>query len=632
MASIFFLWTCGSPALGKVPEIRVSASPNPVSQGENVSLKISVRLSSTEQISAPTFQAPGFTIVGKNSSLDITTTMIGNKISPQRRNTYIYILSPRSVGKHIISDIRVRVGSGVYRASNLTIDVKKGNKRRSTQLLARQQPQQPNRSRGNTARGNTARRNQGRNNPNNNSNSSNIKVSLELSKRVVFIGEPIIAEYYVYDFNSVRGLSVKQWPTFDGFWKEDLEIPSSRHEFRSVYKDGKRMRRALLARFALYPLKVGNIAVDTLTANVDVAVRNRANNFPGFSNFTFFNFNGVQRKILTSKKDFVVVDPLPKKGRPANFTGAVGKFQFTINSSRNQVMEDEAITLKVHVQGTGNFQAIERPNIKLPPEFEIYDTETKVQQHARRGERIPLRKEKRFNTLVIPRKAGLYTIPSIEWSFFDVEEKKYKTINTRAIEIRVTENKNRVSKGPDLVEGMDKVYVEPNKEYRYLKSVEEIQSSSTIVTKGRLEKATQVLALANFLLVLALLGSPASNFIQNRFSVSPRKAKIRAAIYGLSKGRKNKQMNGRELEKAIYTYISICLQKDSSGMTNQEIREDWTKSGVGANELDAPSIEVLTQWLEDCQESQFALYSKVNRKELLKNMKTMGILLKAKLT
>ena len=71
-------------------------------------------------------------------------------------------------------------------------------------------------------------------------------------------------------------------------------------------------------------------------------------------------------KTVSAGSSLINVRPLPIDGKPKDFSGAVGDFNFEIKSNKNKLIIDEAFQLNVIVSGRGNFNLYDDPKIALP--------------------------------------------------------------------------------------------------------------------------------------------------------------------------------------------------------------------------------------------------------------------------
>ena len=138
------------------------------------------------------------------------------------------------------------------------------------------------------------------------------------------------------------------------------------------------------------------------------------------------------KKTIVAPSLTLQVDPLPE--RPANFSGAVGKFDISASLTPKEIKTNDALTLRVTVSGAGNMKLMKAPAAQFPKDFETYDAKitdkTKIGKGGASG-------NKTFDYLAVPRHAGQYTVPAVEFCYFDTQAKAYKTIKTESFTVDV---------------------------------------------------------------------------------------------------------------------------------------------------------------------------------------------------
>ena len=130
--------------------------------------------------------------------------------------------------------------------------------------------------------------------------------------------------------------------------------------------------------------------------------------------------------------DYISVDPLPQ--RPADFSGGVGKFNISATIDKKEVKAGEPINIRVVVGGIGNLKLLKQPIIEFPKDFDQYDAKitdkTRLTANGLEGNMI-------YDFLAVPRNQGQYTIPAIEFTYYDTSSSRYKTIKTQPFTIKV---------------------------------------------------------------------------------------------------------------------------------------------------------------------------------------------------
>jgi tetratricopeptide (TPR) repeat protein len=155
----------------------------------------------------------------------------------------------------------------------------------------------------------------------------------------------------------------------------------------------------------------------------------------------FFDDYRTIRKRVTSQEVTVNVSPLPS-GAPASFAGGVGKFEISASLSKDVLKTHEAGSLVVTVTGTGNVSLLEAPKVSFPPDMEVYDTKI-----SDRIDKSGISGSKYYEFPFIPRSHGDFVIEPIKYSYYDVNTKKYVTLETPAIPLTVEKGNETESAG-----------------------------------------------------------------------------------------------------------------------------------------------------------------------------------------
>jgi len=157
-----------------------------------------------------------------------------------------------------------------------------------------------------------------------------------------------------------------------------------------------------------------------------------------FFNDDFFNrfFGGVEeRQIeLATKPRRIRVDPLPEKGRPKDFSGAVGQFELSVKATPTEVEVGDPITLEMTVSGRGNFDRVATPSLADDAGWRTYDASDTFKPSDVSG----YRGVKRFEQPVVPETPRIKAIPALRFSYFDTRKKQYATLVSKSIPIKVT--------------------------------------------------------------------------------------------------------------------------------------------------------------------------------------------------
>jgi hypothetical protein len=260
-----------------------------------------------------------------------------------------------------------------------------------------------------------------------------------VNKKKVYEQEAILLTYKIYTTVNLTNVSGKM-PDLKGFHSQEVEMPKGNREFQLEHYNGRNYRTIVWSQYVLFPQQSGQLEIPSITFEGTVA--QRVQNYDPFE--AFFNggssFVNVQKPIRTPKLT-IDVSPLPS-GRPASYYGGVGDFSISSSISTTELQENEAVTLKLIISGTGNMKLIKTPEVKFPADFEIYDPKVDNKFSLKAG---GLSGNKVIEYLAIPRHGGTYTIPSVEFSYFDVKSGSYKTLSTPEYTLNVAKGSNSTS-------------------------------------------------------------------------------------------------------------------------------------------------------------------------------------------
>jgi hypothetical protein len=125
--------------------------------------------------------------------------------------------------------------------------------------------------------------------------------------------------------------------------------------------------------------------------------------------------------------------PLPKENVPSSFNGAVGNFTMTASAGPTNVASGDPVTVKVQLAGRGALESLTLPEQPAWKDFKVYPPTTKVEAVDALG----LQGSKTFEQVVVPQSSTIKELPAIGFSFFDPEQKIYRTLAHAPIPIVV---------------------------------------------------------------------------------------------------------------------------------------------------------------------------------------------------
>lgn len=365
---------------------------------------------------------------GRSSSVQI----INGKRTESSQTTYSYVLRPIKAGRYTLPKARAVVGGKEIYSSAATVEVIGGGSGSSSDPApARQQePQKP------SAQGS--------------SSGQDVFMVLSLDKTDVVVGEPVKAVLKLYQRSDIVGFEGADFPDFDGFWSQETLAPANIQFVRETY-DGQIYNSAVLREYALIPQHSGTIEISPAELVCLVNVRVSSGGSSMFDGF-FDEYATVRKKVRTKPVE-VKVRPLPQ-GAPDTFAGGVGVFSVTASLTRDNLSAHEAASLILKVSGRGNISLLETPKITFPLDMEAYDPKV-TGSVASNG----LSGVKTYEYPFIPRSAGDFEIGPIMYTYYDIDQQKYVTVDAGTLSLSVARG-NDYDEGAVVMPGISRRNVE----------------------------------------------------------------------------------------------------------------------------------------------------------------------------
>ena len=364
------------------------------------------------------FRAPEFTefdvLSGPYTSTSSSTSFVNGRRTSSFEQTYTFMVMALQAGTFTIGPATVKVDGNQVQSNGVRIQV----------LPEDQQAQQSNQS-------SAVSHQDSQSSQSGQTSSENLFVRTIVSKTKVHEQEALMLTYKLYFANvDVAQLTNNtKLPEFTGFLKQEFDQGEIQTELE--HYNGRNYRTATLYRTILYPQHSGDIKIDPARFEAVLRVQTQQRVRSIFDDF-FGTYTNVT-KTLTAPGVTVHVSALPS-GKPAGFSGGVGKFTLTPSISQTELQANDAVTIRLDISGAGNMKLLKTPAIDWPEGFEPYDPKVTNNFNASAA---GVSGTKSIEYLAIPRSAGEYTIPAVKFSYFDIDEKAYKTLSTPEYTIRV---------------------------------------------------------------------------------------------------------------------------------------------------------------------------------------------------
>lgn len=375
-------------------QVKFEAEVSRTTIGVNERLRVDFKMNQDgDNFNPPNFT--NFTVVG-GPYQSISNSWINGKRTYQK--SYGYYLQPNARGKFTIGQAEILIEGKTYKTTPININVvaavdtpTDGN---NAEIIA----------------------------------SQSIHLVTKVSNENPYLNEGISVEYILYVSPDIN---VSQWrpvdnPKFADFWSENIDI--SRLDVKDGTYLGEPYRYVALRKTILYPQKTGKLTIEPLTLSVSVEVPSDRRDIFGRR-----LYETVQKRISASTKE-IEVKPLPQTGKPANFTGAVGSFNFSVTTNKQSLDATESLEAKVKVSGNGNLMLFQLPKLNLPASLEVYEPEhiedTRTNNNGVFGSITD-------TYTIVPQQKGKYPIEPVNFSYFDVNSESYKVLSSKELMINV---------------------------------------------------------------------------------------------------------------------------------------------------------------------------------------------------
>ncbi len=412
------------------------------------------------------------------------------------------------------------------------------------------------------------------------------------SAREALQNEQVTIEYQLFFRDGIQLRHSRLAGSWDagGFWREEFEV-DTRPIPKSVVENGLLYHMIVLKRVAVFPTRPGRLSIDPLKIETEAY-------FPFGSSDPFERFFSLRNQFetveLVSDPVHIDVRPLPS-GAPPSFSGAVGNFDMRATLDRSEVEIGEPIEVEITISGTGNLATLDLPPFRPPGIFERYDPDI-VTNIKRDGRRIA--GSKTFTYVLVPRSNGDFTMPSVEFAYFDPAMNRYQTRRAELGEVRAVGTAAPLAAG-STVEGLP---------------VDDIAGIITVASWESTGETPLHMSvwpyLVLFLPPLGLAGLYLYERRAHRLAHDTEFARGRIAHPLARKHLKKadallKQNEPRlfyeEIERAVMGFVGNRLNVAELGLTRAELDARLTHVGVAE-----PVRDSLKQLLSECDQAQYA--------------------------
>ena len=584
ISTVIGAWADGITFTANAPEVVVS--------GDQFRLSYTINSQKVRDFRAPSIQ--GFEVLmGPSRSTQSSTQIINGNVTSTSTITFTYILMAGKEGDYKIPGATIVADGNNYTSNSVEIKVLPPD-------------QSSGASSGSSARSSRNQVNSGK------ITDKELFMLATASKTNVYEQEAILLTYKVYTQVNLTALD-GDIPDLKGFHTQEVELPNQK-TFTLEHYNGRNYNTTIWRQLVLFPQQTGKIEIPSVTFEGTISQRvASADPFDAF--FNGGNYVNINKNIVTPKL-VIDVKELPV-GKPTNFSGGVGEFTISSSISTQDLKTNDAVTIKLVISGTGNMKLINTPEVAFPQDFEIYDPKVENKFNLTRN---GLAGSKVIEYLAIPRHAGTFTIPPIEFSYFDLKSQSYKTLKTDAYTLNVAKGEgnadqvvaNFTSKEDLKVLGQD---------IRYIKTGETNLTQKDDYFFGSMSYYMwYLIPLTLFIAFMAVYRKQAmenANVAKVRTKKANKVATKRMKNAGKLLAEKKSEAFYDEVLKALWGYISDKLSIPVSQLSKDNIEEELQKHQV--------SDELIKEFINNLNDCEFARYAPGNQDEKMDKIYSSAI-------
>lgn len=545
-----------------------------VETGERFRLDFSINAVG-ENFNSPSFS--DFTVLGGPFSSQSTSFVFDNgKASQSVSTVFSYTLLPKKEGKFTIGKATITVDGKEYTSSPITIEVVKGESSSNNNINSENIPTDIN---------------------------NDIFIQYNIDKTNVYKGEQINVSLKIYDGvkaktrgdGGLNGLSNYKGPDLKGFYSNIIMDPTQNALPNIENIKGKVYYTFKIWHAILYAQQTGNITIDPF--ELGCYIRQKVKRRDIWDNLVYVNTDVPED--IKSMPVTIKVLPLPENA-PTSFTGAVGSdFKFDAVIDKTELKSNESVNLKIVLSGIGNMKVIDKLKIGFPSSFEVYDPKIKNDisntTQGSKGTNI-------YDYLIIPREPGEYTIPPIEFCYFDVKSKSYKILKSQEFKFKIAKGENVQNVASNL-----------NKE-----SVTQLGSDIRFIYQDEFELKKNkfsffgslsfyliyIISIVVFLTIIIILRHKIKqnkniSLLKNKRANKISQKRLKLASMCMKNG--EKQAFYDEVIKALWGYLGDKLNIPVSELSRETSREAMTKFNI--NEI------TILEFIEVIDSCEFAKYA-----------------------
>ena len=546
-------------------QVQFEAKVSKQTLGINERLRIDFSMNDDgDNFSPPNFE--GFKVIA-GPSQQVSQSWINGRSSFNK--TYSYFLIPTQRGTLTIKQASIEINGQIYKTTPIRVNV----------TAAVEQPRDPNDTQV--------------------SADNELHLVADISKVNPYINEPITVVYKLYFSNNIGITNSRELdkPKYNDFWSQNIDIKQFVVE-QGKYR-GEDYRFIVLKKVVLDPQKSGKLVIEPLSLEIDVQLPTNRRTI--FGQMVLAEGN----KRVSAGAKTINVKVLPEAGKPEDFSGAVGRFDFKVKPSKTNLKSGESLDLEVSVSGNGNLKLFTLPKPVVPSSLEMYDP---VHNEQVKTPLSGMTGKIADKYTIIPQYKGKYPIKPMQFTYFDLASKSYKTITSPEVMVNVLDGPMAASDAVASNDGTPKKEILSTAQFKFVKLKTDLMPIHQDDFFGS--------SLFYTLTFLPFLGIPLvvlfkkrkeaidGDLVGNKIKLSNKLAKKY-----LSEAQKeigNKEPFYIALEKALHNFLKAKLNIETSEMSKEKISEILKERNAHSD-----SVAAFISLTENCEFARYAPASNV---------------------
>jgi tetratricopeptide (TPR) repeat protein len=529
--------------------------------GENFRLRYVLNTTDIDRFTLGNIPDDIDVLIGPNRSTSISMVNINGQSKTTQTLTLTYVLSATKTGKFTIPAASAVVEGETIKSEPLTVQVIAGNEA------------------GGRSREEGTRRKE-----------NDFFVMVTASKRHVSEYEPFLLTYKVcwHPDVPVINLDPVNLELQDVFMQPYNDTQQKSKKVETI--NGRVLVTVDWQQYVIYPQKAGKLVIPSMKLMGYVREDVAYDPFDPFSS----GYREIPKQLVAPALE-IQVDEMA--GKPADFSGGVGRFNISAQLDKDEVKENTPITLSVKVSGKGNLNMLKEPLAVFPRGFDTYDTkQTEDFQLTSDG----LNGSVNYEFVAVPQRKGSFVIPPVKLTYFDTDSRSYKTVQTDSFHIEVL-------KGDGTSNAVRDFSVQDgtaNGDIRPIKTGVEKESHSQSFFASTAYFVAIALLLVLFVVLFAILRYRAHGQADVVKAKGKRANKV--AVRKLRKAAKLMKENKPaafydETLRALWGYVGDKLNIPVSQLSRENISQRLQERGVGD--------DITSKFIEAIDECEFVRYA-----------------------